>query len=273
MFYFALRGGTDMEDKDYLKFIDNIKSYIGVDLGLYKEAQMNRRMRTLYEKKGFNDYREYFDGLKSDKELLDEFLERMTINVTEFFRNGVRWEVLKKKVLPRLKEKSVKGKIKCWSAACSTGEEPFSLAMMLLEEFPSQKIEILATDIDDVVLKKAKEGIFTEAMLKGCPPNYIRKYFTKDEDDIYYIKDEVKKCITFRKHDLLNAPFGEGYDLIICRNVMIYFTEDAKEKLYHKFSGALSSEGVLFVGSTEQIFHPEVYGIKVYDAFFYEKMN
>lgn len=263
--------GESMEDKEYLKFIENIKRYIGIDLGLYKETQMNRRMRTLYEKRGFTSYDEYFLMLRKETTLLEEFLDRMTINVTEFFRNSTRWDVLRDKLIPELK--TSKRKIRCWSAACSTGEEPYTLAMLLLENFPSHQIDIIATDIDDMVLEKAKEGIYTEALLKGCPEPFITRYFKKDEHGLYHIKEEVRRCITFKKHNMLHDRFEEDFDLIICRNVMIYFTEEAKEKLYYGFNQSLKEDGVLFVGSTEQIFHPETYNFEVYDAFFYKKVS
>lgn len=259
-----------MEDKEYEAFTRLVRGLIGIDLGLYKEAQMNRRVRTLYEKRGFKSYQEYFVGIRHEKELMKEFLDRMTINVTEFFRNEARWEVLREKWIPNWQKHNT-GKVRCWSAACSTGEEPYSLAMLLLESFPSFQIEIIATDIDDLVLERAKEGIYTETLLKGCPPKYIEKYFKKDAHDLFHIKDEVKRCVTFVKHNMLHDSFEEQLDLIICRNVMIYFTEDAKEQLYHKFNRALKENGVLFVGSTEQLFHPENYHFDVYDAFFYMK--
>lgn len=260
-----------MEDREYEKFSENMQRFVGIDLGLYKEAQMNRRMRTLFEKRGFKSYDDYYYALKKDPVLLEEFLERMTINVTEFFRNETRWQVLREKIVPDYKK--TKTKVKCWSAACSTGEEPYSLAMLLLDQCPGVEIDILATDIDDLVLKRAKEGIYTEAMIKGCPPHYVHKFFRKGPNDTYIIKDEVKKCVRFKKHNLLHEPFEQQFDLIICRNVMIYFTEEAKEQLYRKFNQGLGEKGIFFVGSTEQIFHPEEYNFEVYDAFFYSKIE
>lgn len=258
-----------MEDKEYIKFIGNIKKYLDIDLGLYKETQMNRRIRTLYEKRGFTNYEDYFLGIKKEAVVLEEFLDRMTINVTEFFRNANRWDVVVEKVIPEFQKKG--RKIKCWSAACSTGEEPYTLAMLMMEKFPSNSFEILATDIDTQILEKAKKGVYTEVMLKGCPDRLIRKYFKKEEDGMYHISEEVKKNVKFKKQDLLVDTFEKHQDLIICRNVMIYFTEEAKNQLYKKFNQALNDGGIFFVGSTEQIFHPEEFHFGIFDAFFYYK--
>lgn len=258
-----------MEDREYLNFIQRVRQFLGIDLGLYKEAQMNRRIRTLYEKRGYASYDDYFKAIKKDPECLNEFLERMTINVTEFFRNPVRWNVIKNKWLDEVKE--TKDVIKCWSAACSSGEEAYTLAMILMERFHTKDIELLATDIDEAVLKKAEEGIYTELSLKNIPLSYKRRYFQKIDDGLYQVTEELKKCVRFKQHNLLNDVFEKDFDLIVCRNVMIYFTEEAKEVLYEKFNQSLSIGGVLFVGSTEQIFHPQSYNFSVYDPFIYIK--
>jgi chemotaxis protein methyltransferase CheR len=259
-----------MEDKDFLQFIASIKKMTGIDLALYKEAQMKRRLTSLRVKRGYSTFATYFEALSRDKELFYEFLDRMTINVSEFFRNPGRWEVLDNKILPRLMQES--RKLKCWSAACSTGEEPYTLTMLLMRKNYIGNSSVLATDIDEGAIAKAKQGVYTERSLQDCPKDLIAKYFTKDEMT-YRISDEVKNKVTYRKHNLLADPFDSGFDLIICRNVMIYFTEEAKHELYHKFSNALRPGGVLFVGSTEQIFQPQQYQFEAEDTFFYRKIG
>ncbi|OEF99028.1 chemotaxis protein CheR [Vulcanibacillus modesticaldus] len=256
-------------DQDYQQFIHNVKRKIGIDLSLYKENQMKRRLTSFREKRGFNDFQSFFKAIEKDEQLLNEFVDRITINVTEFFRNSNRWQVLAKKIIPNLPNKS---KIRCWSAACSTGEEPYTLSIILSHYFPELQFEILATDIDEIALKKANEGIFTERSLKEVPKEIIQKYFRR-ENGLYYLIPEVKKNIKFKKHDLLVDDFEKDFDLIVCRNVMIYFTEEAKHDLYYKFSDALKEKGVLFVGSTEQIFNPAQYKFKVVDNFFYQKAS
>lgn len=254
---------------DYEEFISNIKRKTGIDLALYKEAQMKRRLTSLYEKKGFKSFQEFFKGIEKDSALLNEFLDRMTINVSEFYRNGKRWQVLQDKIFPRLLQNNKK--LKIWSAACSTGEEPYSLAMVLSNYLPLSQISILATDLDENAIAKAKAGIYPERSLAEVPPNIKSKYFEK-EGLFYKVKDEIKRTVTFRRHNLLKDSYDQNYDLIVCRNVMIYFTEEAKDQIYNNFSHSLRSGGVLFVGSTEQIFNPSKYSFEIEDTFFYKKM-
>jgi len=257
-----------MEDRDFLQFIANVKQLTGIDLALYKEAQMKRRLTSLRLKRGHATFASYFQAIAKDKDLFYEFLDRITINVSEFFRNPGRWDVLDQKILPRLKQESPR--LKCWSAACSTGEEPYTLTMILLRKSYMRDASVLATDIDEGAIAKAKQGVYTERSLQDCPKDLLDKYFMKDAMT-YRITDEVKNKVTFRKHNLLADTFDSGFDLIICRNVMIYFTEEAKHELYHKFSKALRPGGVLFVGSTEQIFQPQQYQFEPEDTFFYRK--
>jgi chemotaxis protein methyltransferase CheR len=255
---------------DYQQFIEKIKNKTGVDLSLYKEAQMKRRLTSLYEKKGYRSFQEFYEAIHVDKELLLEFLDRMTINVSEFYRNYKRWEVLEKKILPQIFKRVKQPKI--WSAACSTGEEPYTIAMILSKFTSLSNVQILATDIDEEAMKKAKLGVYTERSLHEVPSEMKNKYFTK-EGNFYKISDEIKRSVHFKKMNLLADRFGGPYDLIICRNVLIYFTEEAKDQLYQKFSNSLNHEGIFFVGSTEQIFNVSKYGFQVEDAFFYKKYD
>lgn len=254
---------------DYQQFINNVKGKTGIDLSLYKEAQMKRRLTSLREKRGFSDFNEYYKILSKDQDLFEEFLQRMTINVSEFFRNPQRWEVLENKILPRLLAKQ--SKIKTWSAACSTGEEPYSMMMMLLKYLKPSQINLLATDLDEAILDRAKKAFYPDRSLKEVNQSMLQNYFINEHVG-YRVKDDLKKMINFKRHNLLAEKFDDGYDLIVCRNVMIYFTEEAKSVLYQKFSDALKPGGTLFVGSTEQIFNPQKYGLETEDTFFYKKL-
>jgi chemotaxis protein methyltransferase CheR len=255
---------------DYAQFISGIKKKTGVDLSLYKEAQMKRRLTSLYEKRGFTTFREYLSALGRDSELLNEFLDRMTINVSEFYRNRNRWDVLENKILPGLLGRTKRPKI--WSAACSTGEEPYTIAMILSKFMPLSQVQIQATDIDENVLARAKLGLYPVRSLNEVPLEMKNKYFTM-EGNLSKISPEIIRTVTFHKHNLLEEPFSGPYDLIVCRNVLIYFTEEAKIRLYHKFSRAMNPEGVFFVGSTEQIFNADAYGFEPMDTFFYKKVK
>src|SRR5699024_1931959 len=255
---------------EYSLFKNRIYEKLGIDLNLYKEAQMKRRLTSLRDKRGFTNFSDYYNQLDSDPELLSEFVDRITINVSEFYRNPKRWEVLQQTIFPKLLRD--KRSITIWSAACSTGEEPYSLALMLTEHFPDIHTRILATDIDEKVLQAAKQGIYQERALKDLPASLKHKYFTT-RDGLYHLNEDIKQMITFKKHNLLSDPYPNQVDLIVCRNVLIYFTDQAKESIYHKFSRALTNRGILFVGSTEQIFSPNQYGLSVVDTFFYEKKS
>ncbi|TDF99347.1 CheR family methyltransferase [Paenibacillus piri] len=256
------------EDQDFLFFIKKVKDHTSIDLSQYKEAQMKRRLTTLRMKKGYATFAAFFEAMAKDKELLYEFLDRMTINVSEFWRNPNRWQVLEQTFIPDMLRKSKR--LKCWSAACSTGEEPYTLAMILDQLNALQDAHLLATDIDDGALAKAKKGIYSDRSVKDVPSHYLAKYY-KREQATFLISEELKKGIRFQKQNLLTDSFDTQFDLIICRNVMIYFTEEAKHELYHKFAKALKPGAILFVGSTEQIFSPGQYGLETAETFFYRK--
>ncbi|WP_182199411.1 CheR family methyltransferase [Paraliobacillus salinarum] len=255
---------------DYQAFTQSIKNKTGIDLSSYKEVQMKRRLTSLRDKKGFNTFSSYYKALVADKALMDEFLDKMTINVSEFYRNSARWDVLEKKILPQLLNKSES--IRIWSAACSTGDEPYTLAMMLSQYVDLSKVTIIATDLDEKILERAKKGVYSERALKEVPQELKDKFFVKQGTE-FVIDDKLKKAITFKKHNLLSDPYPKNFDLIVCRNVLIYFTEEAKDKIYHNFNQSLNPNGVFFVGSTEQIFTPDKYGFKIMDTFFYQKTN
>jgi chemotaxis protein methyltransferase CheR len=254
----------------YEVFKKNINDLINIDLNYYKEKQMKRRITSLMNRNGFNDFNEYFQRLRSDKLLLDQFINYMTINVSEFYRNPSQWKVLETFILPNLIRKS-KNSLKIWSSACSTGEEPYSLVMLMTKFYNLNEIEVLATDIDDEAIEKAKIGLYSNKALTNLPIEFKKKYFEKVGNS-YRIKNQIKERVTFKKLDLLKDLFPKNIDLIACRNVMIYFTDEAKELLYKKFHNSLDNNGVLFVGSTEQIILPERYNYKTIKTFFYGKI-
>ncbi|OEF98710.1 CheR family methyltransferase [Desulfuribacillus alkaliarsenatis] len=254
---------------DFKDFIKKVYKKSGLDLAQYKEPQMKRRLTSLYLKHGHKNFNEFFDAIDKDRKLYDEFLDRMTINVSEFYRNSNRWSILQEKILPNIIKTNSRPKV--WSAACSTGEEPYTLAIILSELLPTSSVNVTATDIDESAISRAKNGVYVKRSLQEVPDQIVKKYFRETEQG-YAISDDIKKRVTFKKHNLLADRFDTGYDLIVCRNVMIYFTDEAKDELYRKFSNSLRSGGVLFVGSTEQIFNPQSYNLKALDTFFYEKL-
>ena len=254
---------------DYEGFKAAVLRMTGIDLSAYKEKQMRRRIDTLINKHKIVGYEEFLSALKSDKQLFEEFVNYLTINVSEFYRNPDLWKVLENDVLPVVFSKTKTPKI--WSAACSTGDEPYSLVMLLNQFLPFSQIHIIATDIDKQVLETARFGLYNEKSLKGLPEGFIQKYFTKINDSSFQIRPEVKNCVEFKQHNLLKDSYPSGCDLIVCRNVLIYFTEEAKLEIFQKFNNSLCSQGFLFVGSTEQIIQPAEVGFKTFRSFFYRK--
>ncbi|MBE5967842.1 MAG: protein-glutamate O-methyltransferase CheR [Lachnospiraceae bacterium] len=255
----------------YEVFKQSIYHMTKIDLNSYKERQMKRRIDALIAKHGITSYADYVIKLKKDKVLFDEFINYITINVSEFFRNPDQWNLLEKEILPNLFEHFGKN-LKIWSAACSTGDEPYSMVMLLSKFMPLSKIKILATDIDKKVLEKAAVGLYHSKSLKGVPEEFIKKYFVKITDTTYQISDCIKSCVEFKQHNLLREAYPSDCDLIVCRNVLIYFTDEAKDKIYSDFYAALKREGILFVGSTEQIIQAAQIGFQNYRSFFYKKI-
>ncbi len=255
---------------DYEQFKEQVLALTKINLHMYKEKQMKRRIDSLIAKHKIDGYKSYVDAIKNDVKLFDEFVNYLTINVSEFWRNPDQWKILEEMVLPELMKMSGKN-LNVWSAACSTGDEPYSLAMLLSKYMPLSNIKVLATDIDKQVLEKARVGLYNEKSISGLPDEFKKKYFTKIGSSSYQISDEIKKCVEFKEGNLLADKYPTGLDLILCRNVVIYFTDEAKNEIYKKFNDSLKSGGYLFVGSTEQIINYKELNFSSFKSFFYKK--
>jgi chemotaxis protein methyltransferase CheR len=260
----------EFPQEEFEWFVKEVEKRFGLNLSSYKPQRVKRRTELLLRKYNV-DYREYMNMLIKDKKYLDEFMDKMTINVTEFFRNPEKWWELRDEIIPLISENSLR--MKFWSAGCSSGEEPYSLAILVHELNLSYKTRILATDIDIGVLKRAQEGVYEERAFVSTPKEYLEKYFEKLPDGRYRIKDSVKKIVEFKRHDLLKDPFEKNFDLIVCRNVVIYFEPEAKNELYRKFAESLKPGGFLFVGNTERIFNYKELGFEIYKPFIYRKVE
>ena len=254
---------------DYEYFIKEVEKLTQIDLSAYKQNQMKRRIDALITKHKIDGYEPYVRVLKTDKVKYDEFVDYITINVSEFYRNPEQWKFLSEKVFPEL-VKDFGQTLKIWSAACSTGDDPYSLVMALSDFVPLNRIQIMATDINDQVIEKAKIGLYSEKSIASVPESKKKEFFTKN-GNFYQISDKVKKCVTFKQHNLLKDPYPTGMHLIVCRNVLIYFTEEAKDEIFEKYYRSLADKGVLFIGSTEQILKYKEIGYKRMDSFFYRK--
>jgi len=253
---------------DYEGFKKVILDLTTIDLNSYKEKQMKRRIDSLIRKNGYDTYDEYVKVIKVNTILYSEFINYLTINVSEFYRNPEQWRVLESEIIPILIKKFKE--VRVWSSACSTGDEPYTLVMVLNKFIPLNNIKILATDIDNGALEKAKAGIYSSKSLENLPEEFKRKFFTQS-GDTYKVTDELKRCVEFRRHNLLRDAYPQDLNLIVCRNVLIYFTEEAKVDIYKKFNRSLVNEGILFVGSTEQIILANKYNLKPVRTFFYVK--
>lgn len=259
-----------MLEQDYTYFITQFKQHFNIDISLYKQDRMRRRIDSFITRKGYESYIHFLRELQNNSHLFTTFIDHLTINVSEFYRNRERWDALETKVLPKLIGQN-SGKLKMWSAACAAGEEPYTLSIILSQILSKYRFEIHATDLDLNILEKAKRGTYSDRSLKEVPSAVKQTYFIKENEE-YSIHPDIKQPITFKQHDLLLQAFDTNFDLIICRNVMIYFTEEARTQIYEKFSRSLKKGGVLFVGSTEQILTPERYNLQRFDTFFYEKI-
>ena len=258
-----------MAAMDYEGFKVAVLKMTGIDLSAYKEAQMKRRIETLIRKNKIDGYDDFVAAIKSNKDLFEEFVNYLTINVSEFYRNPDQWEQLDKVFIPELISQ-FGDNLRIWSAACSTGDEPYSLVMALSRHLPLNKIRIIATDIDKQVLAQAKTGLYQEKSLAGVPKDLKDKFFTKIGNS-YQISDQIKSRVEFKEHNLLKDKYIDRCNMIVCRNVLIYFTEEAKEEIYKKFNSALTDKGILFRGSTEQIMNHRDLGYERRNSFFYQK--
>jgi len=259
---------SELLNQDWETFKQKFCAKSGINLNYYKPQQMQRRISNLMTRHRVGAYVDFFGLLERDAKLYKDFVDYLTINVTEFFRTPEKFNELETKVLGELMDRTPK--LNIWSAGCSVGAEPYSLAMILDGMTPKVRHRILATDIDAEILNKARAGMYTATEFKNITDERAKRYF-RQEDNRYIISDAIKGKVEFQKQNLLLDKFESGFDLILCRNVVIYFTEQAKDELYRKFLAALKPGGVLFVGGTEAILNFRDIGFQQYMPFFYRK--
>lgn len=251
----------------FLSFYADLKKKTGIDLNLYKQDQMRRRVLSMVDAKGLPSLEAFAQQVCRHEDDLRWFLDKMAINVSELFRNAEKWAELEKTVIPELLTRS--SRLRIWSAGCSYGAEAHSFAAVLEGKFPGNH-QIVGTDIDQAALDQARRGEFNEADMRCVPADYKQRFFEK-QGDSWMAKPALKKYLTFRKGNLLADPFDTDFDLIACRNVVIYFNDTAKDDLYRRFFSALKPGGILFVGSTERIFNGRELGFETPIPFFYQK--
>lgn len=244
------------------------KKNLNMNLESYKEKQLQRRILNVMSNHSVSNLNDYMKLMEKDIAAREELKNYLTINVTEFFRNPELFEALEHHLLKTLKPQFKS--LKCWSAACSNGSEPYSLAMLFEDNKINMSQKILATDIDRVILKRAEDALYVESELKNISQLHRETYF-EHQDDGFKIHPRIRQKVKFKEHDLLKSSFDSGYHLIICRNVTIYFKQEARDGLYQKFYDSLAPGGIFFTGATETINQPEKFGFKKIDSFIYQK--
>lgn len=259
-----------MRDQEYNFIKYKVRQLLELDLDGYKSPQMQRRLNTYLLRSGYPNWPTFFRAIQDDPVQLGKLKDYLTINVSSFFRDLEKFQRFRTFVLPEL----LRGhpRLRVWSAGCSLGHEPYSLAIVLAEETGIYANHtILATDIDSSALAHARAGgPYAADKLLNVSPSLLQRYF-RPKDDMYTVVESLRRKVIFRYHNLLQDPFEDNLDLIVCRNVVIYFSSEVKARLYKQFHDALRPGGVLFVGSTEVLAHTSEIGFESMDISFYRR--
>jgi chemotaxis protein methyltransferase CheR len=241
-----------------------IYSMAGVYIKSHKKTMVANRLRKRLETYGFNNYKKYYDfitAIPEGRRELIEFVNCLTTNETFFFRHGEQLEMLVEKLIPqRLSELGPFEKLRIWSAACSSGEEPYSVAMLIQNKYKQDilnRIEILASDINMEVLEKAERGRYKPYALQKVSAQFTKQYFKKESEDQYILSGPVKKMVQFSRHNLLEFNAHGKFDIILCRNVMIYFDMESKNKVLNQLYKSLKTGGYMITGYAESLFRTE----------------
>lgn len=238
-----------------------IKENFGISLGDEKKSLVTGRMGSRIAELGFDNFTDYYRYLESEsnEEGMVDLVNRITTNHTFFMREFDHFEFFGKVALPWIERSSKDMELRIWSAGCSSGQEPYTLAMVVDQFFKNRKgfwkTDILATDISTKVLKQAKDGIYSKEAIAPFPDVWKDIYLKKTGDSEYVISDELKKELVIRRFNLMEKrfPFKKKFQVIFCRNVMIYFDNVTKEELVEKFYNSIEDGGYLFIGKTESL--------------------
>ena len=271
----------DVSPESYLKFRDFLEKQCGIVLGDNKQYLVRSRLASLLYKHKYESADELIDVVVRgfDRTLLQGVIDAMTTNETLWFRDNYPFDLLIKDLLPKLTSKNQK--IRIWSAACSSGQEPYSIAMSVLE-FQRQRpgalragVEIVATDLSSEMLKKCEQGIYDELSLaRGLSAQRRDTFFEQHETGLMQVKPEVRRMVSFRSLNLLSSYAGLGrFDIVFCRNVLIYFSPQVKQRILQQIAGQLQSDGVLFLGASESISAAsDIYSmVKCHPGLYYQK--
>lgn len=253
---------------EYSVFCEGVRRLCEVDLLQYKRGQMERRIRSFASRRGTPELEDYLSVLKSRPDELDEFLDRVTINVSQLWRNPEQWDVLSRHVVPEL---AAVGGVRAWSAGCSYGAEAYTLAATCLEVAPGAGIEIEGTDIDRRMVERARAGRFSADDARSAPPAQLGRWFERERED-WVAGPTLRGLVRFDVGDLLRMRFRrQAYDLVLCRNTVIYFTEDVTSALHRRLADSLRPGGYLVIGATERVREPAALGLSAVHPFTYRK--
>jgi chemotaxis protein methyltransferase CheR len=260
---------ADLAKDDYAILCERVRGICGVDLAQYKRGQMERRVRTFAERRGTPDLSAYAERLRKEPAELDAFLDRVTINVSHLWRHEAQWDALRTKILPELARD---GRLRAWSAGSSYGAEAYTLAAICREAIPGARVEIQGTDLDRRMVARAREGVFTPEDARTAPRALLQRHFEPRPDGGWTARPELRRMVAFGVGDLLRMPVPTGrYDLVMCRNTVIYFTEEVRDALHRRLAGSLSPGGHLVVGTSERVADPRGLGLSSPFPFIYRR--
>ncbi|MDR1950149.1 MAG: protein-glutamate O-methyltransferase CheR [Spirochaetaceae bacterium] len=244
-------------DADFELYRTLIYNESGIHFTSTNRSILESRLKERLREKGIDSTRTYFGTISRDKEELKNFLDSITTNLTRFFRNQAHFDALEKFVVPELmkiKKAANNYTLKFWSAGCSTGEEPYTIAMLMSEILPAPwRFEIVASDISLKCLMTGKEGFYSDSRVVGIPDTYLKKYFDKVEGG-YKVHADIMAKIRFDYHNLKNDSGLRNLDIVFCRNVIIYFDEAAQTAVINRFWDSMASKSFLFIGHSESLF-------------------
>jgi chemotaxis protein methyltransferase CheR len=260
---------TDVRADEYGAFCTAVRSLCAIDLTQYKPRQMERRVRTFAERLGIARLDEYACMLGDAPDELEAFLDRMTINVSQLWRNPEQWALLQHTILPTF---SGRPRFNAWSAGCSYGAEAYTLAAICAQVLPGVRTEIVGTDIDRRMVESARAGIFSEADARDMPRAHRTRWFA-ERDGLLHADARLTALCRFEAADLLAMRARQGvYDLVLCRNTVIYFTPAVRDALHARLAKALALGGYLMVGSTERVHDPAALGLEIAHPFVYRRV-
>lgn len=242
------------EELEFTRLQEKIRRERGVDCFQYKSTYLKRRLAIRMRTHNIDSYRVYGEFLDLHPDEYDEFFNTLTVNVTEFFRDTDTYYGLFKVALPRLIARKNTLSLKIWSAGCASGEEPYSIAILVREllgyKADTWAVQIIATDIDPVILNRAVKGVYGQKQITGVKEEYLNKYFIKQGND-YEVVPEIKKWVRFIKENIMDTIPHPFMDVIFCRNMLIYLSKDAHKKIYNCFYKSLNEGGYLVIGNSE----------------------